>query len=1259
MDPGTVVGIVSLGIQVCQGLLKYYDSWDGYEDDVRQAYQRIAELGKTFGFLEGILQSIPPGDLPTRASECLIACKDGLERLDKKLKKLHKENPIGIAQKTHSGIIRAVYPFRASTLEKLKEIVRDLTSHLKLSIQILLLHNSAETGDAVAQIAYNVDGLPNSVANIQTTLLETKAQTESVNAGVRALLSDAESKHLRDIVEWLDAPDQSIDHDEARQKHEPGTGQWFLDSRHYQDWLGGPSSRLWLHGKAGCCKTVLCSTIIEDVQRRLSSQTGAVLVYFYFSFADIRKQSYHSLLLSLVTKLIKDCFVVHPSISTAFDRRRKPDIRVLEEALVALLRGHRTSYVVVDALDECPETGDERERVMQGLGRIAKMAIGTRFLVTSRKESDIEEFMQTWTNVRLAIDEKCVSADIDTFIKAALVNDPKLKRLPDTVKEEIEDTFHANSDGMFRWAALQLQSIRSLKIPRPSYISAALHTMPRSLDETYERILAAIDELYYDEVRVALQWLTFSEAPLSVVELVEACSIGLDNVNHEGSLDECNEETIAGLLSVISPLVLVEDGIPITRNNRLPKKFSDARRAQHIRLAHFTVKEYLLSNRLQTSRISRFSLNTDSYYDLARTCCAYLINFTDRSETQKWIEERPLAFQQAGKWSSIVNFTPSYPLLPHAARLWSRYQALAESQLAIPQSDAGLHLEVIQNERVRVSWLCLGGCDRTDDTNCRCAYDPKFWRDGTTALYWAALLRFDRTISILYEQDCCSDINRIGGVHGTAIQAAAYSGAESIVRFLLDRGADVNLRAGKYGTALQAAAHEGYEKIVEILIHAGADGTDGHALEAASTQGHEKIVRLLVDNGAYADLRLGLCDNGLETACSSGYEKIVQILLTVKHVDVSLSYGHALQAASSTGEEEIVKILLSNNADPNVQGGLFGTALMAASCEGYEKIAAMLLLAGADPNVQVDNHGSALKAAFLPGHENFVQIVLTHRARGIAQGPFGNALCAASYWGHDKTVQLLLENNADVDARGGRFDTALMAASSVGHEKVVQMLLAKGADANIQGESVGNALYASIERGNEEIVRLLLENGANPNNVPASHTSSALEKAALYGNEKIFQMLLENGANPNNVLASHTSSALEKATLYGNEKVFQLLLEKDAGVTGKAASGAVGQGQDKILGILLERGAEVDAQRALSDASFWGHWKVLQLLLDKYANAYDADILRGEIQRASRYRPETCVRILSASLASMEADRPSLVSSKDSRAATSSSANKA
>ncbi|OJJ43206.1 hypothetical protein ASPZODRAFT_45021, partial [Penicilliopsis zonata CBS 506.65] len=63
-----------------------------------------------------------------------------------------------------------------------------------------------------------------------------------------------------------------------------------------------------------------------------------------------------------------------------------------------------------------------------------------------------------------------------------------------------------------------------------------------------------------------------------------------------------------------------------------------------------------------------------------------------------------------------------------------------------------------------------------------------------------------------------ADINAVGGMHGSALAGAAYSGREDVVRVLLERGADVNIRGGLFCTALHAACSEKNSSIFHLLL---------------------------------------------------------------------------------------------------------------------------------------------------------------------------------------------------------------------------------------------------------------------------------------------------------------------------------------------------------------------------------------------------------------------------------------------------------
>lgn len=228
-------------------------------------------------------------------------------------------------------------------------------------------------------------------------------------------------------------------------------------------------------------------------------------------------------------------------------------------------------------------------------------------------------------------------------------------------------------------------------------------------------------------------------------------------------------------------------------------------------------------------------------------------------------------------------------------------------------------------------------------------------------------------------------------------------------------------------------------------------------LYAASRRGATELIRLLLENGADANAQ-GRYDFPLHVASRHGHIETVQLLLE-NGADVNAETGHsgtALTAASRGGHFEIVQLLLNNGAEFKATSEIAGTALHAASSRGHVKIVQLLLSKGADANV----------------------------LDAISEIP----LCAASRNGNIEIVQLLLNNGADINARGGIGCTALHAAAYQGHTKLTELLLSKQADVSISGrftdylfeDSDGTALHTASLQGFEAIVELLLEYGADP-----------------------------------------------------------------------------------------------------------------------------------------------------------------------------------
>ena len=541
-----------------------------------------------------------------------------------------------------------------------------------------------------------------------------------------------------------------------------------------------------------------------------------------------------------------------------------------------------------------------------------------------------------------------------------------------------------------------------------------LKSLPKTLNNTYERILCGIDEEYCDYARKILHWLTYSVRTLSLAEVAEIVAMDAreePRFNAENRFFDSRE-----ILVICSSLVSVftEPRYSVSKWHPRSNKAVPC-----IKLAHFSVKEYLVSVDIRNGPANMYAISCElANASIAESCLALLLHFDKRDSLTSQLEsESREDYSSSEKFarekSLHLQFERKFPLAQYAAKNWIEHahNASYDNPIGDLVSELFLKRDTLEN------WIRLHDPDEPWAS-------PKFLRPSIhvgPSMYYSSGTGFLKPLKQFIETG--ADVNAPGGEYGNALQAASYNGHQEIIHLLLNEGADVNAAGGRYSNALQAASSEGHQQIVKMLLDAGADiNAQGRgyesALQAASSEGHQQIVKMLLDAGADVN------------AQGRGYES-------------------ALQAASSEGHQQIVKMLLDAGAEVNAQGGFYGNALQAASCGGNQQIVRMLLDAGADVNVQ--------------------------------GGYYGNALQAASCGGNQQIVRMLLDAGADVNVQGGYYGSALHAASSRGHQQIVKMLLDAEAEVNTQGGFYRNALQAASSGGNQQIVKMLLDAGADVN----------------------------------------------------------------------------------------------------------------------------------------------------------------------------------
>lgn len=187
-----------------------------------------------------------------------------------------------------------------------------------------------------------------------------------------------------------------------------------------------------------------------------------------------------------------------------------------------------------------------------------------------------------------------------------------------------------------------------------------------------------------------------------------------------------------------------------------------------------------------------------------------------------------------------------------------------------------------------------------------------------------------------------------------------------------------------------------------------------------------------------------------------------------------------------------------------------------AAC-GDENGVKAVLDAAQDPKAAVNAvnffDDTALMQASGNGHDNVVKTLLERGAYRDRQNVEGyTALIIASAQGHAGIVGGLLEAGANAGIRNERGISALMAASLNGHAQVIGVFLDRKA---CDGEDMGVSLILALEMGNRAAAWRLAGAPGIDVNFRNRHGETPLILAVQGGHEDIVGMLLEKGADVN------------------------------------------------------------------------------------------------------------------------------------------------
>ncbi|KAH7176925.1 hypothetical protein EDB81DRAFT_51220 [Dactylonectria macrodidyma] len=559
------------------------------------------------------------------------------------------------------------------------------------------------------------------------------------------------------------------------------------------------------------------STIPYTVERDVSAEVGLpkLAVYYYCQHARNHEEISH-FLAWLLSQMCRKAEEVPRNISNLFESDCRPQSDHLIDAIKIMAPRFSRILVSVDAVDE----SQKREALAEFLRRLATDQEFQCFhiVVTSRKEADIERYLGGF--ISLSMSNPLVDHDIALYIKDQIQTDRALQRFSSKLRAGIQDSLSSRANGMFRLAVCQLGVLK--KIPVESAAWKALDQLPETLDETYERILADVPLEWTHIVKRAL-CLLICISVVGVEELITFASIG--DSHCDDSMDTTEEDMTCepseeAFLEVMSCLISTTSG-PTT----------------HVRLAHYTIKEYLGSPRIVQSSASFFYLPaSEAMSHSVKTMFRAIIHGSRKDESwqrfQSYCDDELLDLVKIAdtvvasdkQLTALVieSMDPRMPFFCGALTI-SSYNKYAEPMKDgfSEQPDAGILVNLISEDLYAITTAVLLQHTAAEATRI-CLFEVESW-NNITVVGWLAESHRNQYLHLALER-CGAQINN----HRQSLLICAmanfrkFDDANQTLKTLISANVSVN-PGGVRVTPLQLAVWQLRVAVIETLLDNGAD----------------------------------------------------------------------------------------------------------------------------------------------------------------------------------------------------------------------------------------------------------------------------------------------------------------------------------------------------------------------------------------------------------------------------------------------------
>jgi hypothetical protein len=350
------------------------------------------------------------------------------------------------------------------------------------------------------------------------------------------------------------------------------------------------------------------------------------------------------------------------------------------------------------------------------------------------------------------------------------------------------------------------------------------------LDETYERILCSIVVEHQSLACRTLQLLAFDFGITHLGALLDALAVDVERCTFSRDNRILDPEALLEVCTCLITITPREDA-------------ADDKNFFRVQLAHYTVKEYLVSDRIGHGSAAIFQMSTESVYPFMAKCfITYMQDENYHALPEQWSKSGdPVGLMSAAmkEWALIVREIDSYAartaIIPLVLRLLDATGPHFQNWV-----QAGREFTNDEFRDGIREWTVMPGCE-----SCLTLVYLCFFRLFEAAKQFVENLPepvpFETDIKLVLSGDIwyierakIDELESAGDIEdGKLLHIAALTGQILFVEYFISKGADVNAISAKGLSVLGSAVGAGWVssrkpdecvlEIVEFLLKNGAD----------------------------------------------------------------------------------------------------------------------------------------------------------------------------------------------------------------------------------------------------------------------------------------------------------------------------------------------------------------------------------------------------------------------------------------------------